>query len=107
MKIVLASCASAGARPASQTLLLNSPRPRRITRPVPIWPPLLLLAISAGCGQNDIRVYRVAKEAPQAEQTAQADPVKWKLPAGWEEVPPGEMRVASFRVEGENGKQAD
>jgi hypothetical protein len=90
---------------------------------VQIWAPLLMVALSAGCGQNDIRVYRVAKEAPQPELTAQADAasvppghpdisspssgLKWKLPTGWEEVPPGEMRVASFRVKGENGKQAD
>jgi len=84
---------------------------------------LPILVVLAGCGQGDIRVYRVAKEAPQPEQTAQADTgavpaghpdisgaspgLKWKLPAGWEEVPPGEMRVASFRVKGQNGKQAD
>jgi hypothetical protein len=31
----------------------------------------------------------------------------WKTPAGWTEVPPGEMRVASFKVAGTGGKQAD
>src|SRR6266705_355424 len=65
---------------------------------------LLMLALSAGCGQSDIKVYRVAKEARQPELTAG---LKWNLPAGWEEVPPGEMRLASFRIKGENGKQAD
>src|SRR6266853_5763043 len=84
---------------------------------------LPILVLLAGCGQGDIRVYRVAKEAAQPEQTAQADtgPVPpghpdissvspgltWKLPAGWEEVAPGEMRVASFRVKDKTGKQAD
>ena len=31
----------------------------------------------------------------------------WKTPAGWTEVPPSEMRVASFKVAGADGKQAD
>ena len=31
----------------------------------------------------------------------------WKTPDGWTEVPPGEMRVASFKIQGQNGKQAD
>jgi hypothetical protein len=36
-----------------------------------------------------------------------APKLQWKLPAGWEEVPPGQIRVASFRVAGTGGKQAD
>jgi len=95
----------------------------RIKQPAQIWLPLLMVAVSTGCGQNDIRVYRIAKEAPQPEELAAAQPgalppghpdipgasprLKWKLPACWEEVAPGEMRVASFRVKGQNGKQAD
>jgi len=31
----------------------------------------------------------------------------WQTPDGWTEVPAGEMRVASFKVEGAGGKQAD
>ena len=31
----------------------------------------------------------------------------WKTPDGWTEVPPSEMRVASFKIQGQNGKQAD
>ena len=31
----------------------------------------------------------------------------WIAPAGWEEAPKGELRLASFRINGENGKQAD
>jgi len=31
----------------------------------------------------------------------------WTTPAGWTEVTPSEMRVASFKVAGANGKQAD
>ncbi len=31
----------------------------------------------------------------------------WKTPDGWTEVPPSEMRVASFKVTGPDGKSAD
>ena len=31
----------------------------------------------------------------------------WQTPNGWTEQPPGEMRVASFRLAGRDGKQAD
>jgi len=31
----------------------------------------------------------------------------WKTPEGWTEVPAGEMRVASFKIQAPNGKQAD
>jgi hypothetical protein len=34
--------------------------------------------------------------------------LKWKtLPSGWQEAPPGQMRVAAFRIQGKDGKQAD
>ena len=36
-----------------------------------------------------------------------APQLTWKTPAGWTELPPGEMRVASFKVAGAGGKQAD
>jgi hypothetical protein len=85
---------------------------------------LLLGAALAGCGRDDIQVYRVAKEQPQAQQpqeqaqgaalptghsdfSAAPPGIKYKLPAGWEETAPGQMRVASFHVQGKDGKQAD
>jgi hypothetical protein len=77
----------------------------------------------AGCGRNDIQVYKVAKEQPQPQPPAQdqaaamppghpdttgAPPtLKYKLPVGWQETAPGQMRVASFHVPGKDGKQAD
>ncbi len=82
----------------------------------------LVLALLAGCGRNDVQVYRVSKEQPPAPATGQdtgalppghpdlagaASDLQWKLPAGWEEVPAGQMRRASFRVQGQNGKIAD
>ncbi len=83
---------------------------------------LCAAVLLAGCGRNDVQVYRVEKE--QASTPAQSPPdtmppghpeapggppsLKWKsLPAGWEESPPGQMRVAAFRVQGKDGKQAD
>ena len=36
-----------------------------------------------------------------------APQLTWKTPAGWTEVTPGEMRIASFKVSGAGGKQAD
>ena len=101
------------------------------TAPSSAWGLLALVAALAGCGRNDIQVYRVAKEsAPAMSAEAQssglpaghpdigsgpgsptrasdAPNLKWTLPAGWEQVSPGEMRLASFRIKGEGGKQAD
>jgi hypothetical protein len=81
----------------------------------------LCLALTA-C-RDDIKVYRVAKEtnAPVADPHAghnhppgqhdapsPARPkLSWTLPGGWEESAPGEMRLASFRVQGNGGKMAD
>ncbi len=81
----------------------------------------LLLAAATGCGQNGVQVYKVAKETPQPEAAAQPPPMasaqpdtqasapglQWKQPSNWEQVPPGEMRLASFRVAGKDGKTAD
>src|SRR5437588_9377095 len=44
----------------------------------------ILAGALAGCGRNDIQDYRVAKETPAAQSA--------KLPAGWEQVAPGQMR---------------
>ncbi|MGA2853527.1 MAG: hypothetical protein ABSE90_05295 [Verrucomicrobiota bacterium] len=100
-----------------------------------------LILTLAGCGRDDVKVYRVAKEqeqpqqqtatalptdspnptlppghpdissaptmaAPLASEPAQS-PLTWKMPEGWTEIPPSEMRVASFKVAGKDGKQAD
>src|ERR1700690_2585501 len=43
---------------------------------------------------------------PATSRTA-APQLTWQTPAGWTEIPPGEMRVASFKIQGQNGKQAD
>ncbi len=43
--------------------------------------------------------------APAADQSV--SPITFTMPPGWTEVPPSEMRVASFKVSGADGKQAD
>jgi hypothetical protein len=76
-----------------------------------------LLMGAAGCKRQDIQVYTVPKEAARPEVAAPAGgdgsaaegkpSLSWKTPEGWEEVAPGEMRLASFRLKGDGGKQAD
>ncbi len=49
-----------------------------------------------------------ASTAPLPAASASALPqLTWKTPDGWTEVPPGQMRVASFKVNGVDGKSAD
>lgn len=69
--------------------------------------------LAAGCGREEIRVYRVPKEPqPMPEMPAEHPPppaprLTWRTPAGWEEVPAAGMRVASFRVTGPDGQPAE
>jgi hypothetical protein len=81
------------------------------------WALLVLAWCLTGCGGDDVQVYQVSKEQPKApapvmppghgEGSVGLPRLQYKLPAGWEETTPGEMRVASFRVPGQGGKQAD
>jgi hypothetical protein len=62
--------------------------------PNPIPPP----------GHPDISV--AATAMPAASRSTQPQ-LTWQTPADWTEVPPSEMRLASFKVSGQDGKQAD
>jgi len=84
-------------------------------------------ALIVGCNRDEVTVYRVAKEPGPGPSNAGMPPghpgtpsgnmgnpassgqpkLTYKVPAGWEEVTPGEMRVASFRIKGSNNKLAD
>jgi len=44
---------------------------------------------------------------PDISDAAAKPQLTWKVPAGWTELPPGEIRVASFKVAGNDGQQAD
>lgn len=93
-----------------------------MTRPNPnLWPSacarLLGVLLLAGCGREEIRVYRVPKEKPiqiaASSSASHAHPrgelprLEWKLPAGWEERGPGRMSVASFHIHDRSGAEAD
>ncbi len=82
---------------------------------------MTLAVVLAGCGRDDISVYKVAKESPtptpgagqsmpagHTHETAESGmpQLSYKVPEGWEEVAPGEMRAASFRVVA-SGKTVD
>lgn len=82
---------------------------------------LLLLALAAGCGQDDIKVYRVSKDQETPPSMAPGNmpggvpptapsgipKITWTTPSGWTEEPASQMRVASFSVKSDDGKQAD
>jgi hypothetical protein len=81
---------------------------------------LLLLAALTGCDRGQVREYQVAKEQVPPSKPAAALPpghpdvsggavpsLQYKRPEGWQEAAPGEMRAASFRVAGKDGKEAD
>jgi len=69
-----------------------------------------------GMAQDGIKVYRVPKESPPAAAKPAAGLVPisesalpgitYNTPAGWTELPPGQMRVASFKFQAE-GKSVD
>ena len=78
---------------------------------------LALFATAGALAGDEIKVYRVPKEKPAAQAMPAGHPdmsggaaepkLTWKTPEGWNEVPPGEMRKASFNVKNKDGKQAD
>jgi hypothetical protein len=80
--------------------------------------PVILFFVLAGCGREEIKVYRVAKEKPETpvvanpqsnqrvgelSESAPAKPV-WTLPAGWTEEPPSQMSLAKFSVGGQDAR---
>jgi hypothetical protein len=76
---------------------------------------LVFLASATAILADDIRVYTVPKERPPAHVSADAagpsaqsdTPIKWTVPAGWQERTPGNMVLGSLSVPGKNGKAAD
>lgn len=70
-----------------------------------------------GCGNSEIQTYRVAKEdnqtpsvptthAHEGAQRPALPHVHSEVPAGWQEVKPEGMRVASYQISGADGKVA-
>ncbi|HLX95787.1 MAG TPA: hypothetical protein VKU37_08590 [Verrucomicrobiae bacterium] len=98
--------------------------------PLPTWRPAflnwmglaLLIVALAGCGRDNVKVYRLANDdapsssTPPDATTAATDQnenspappqLQWTLPADWTEVAPAEMSIASFKVSGQNGAAAE
>jgi hypothetical protein len=90
----------------------------------PNWTGLaLLIATLAGCSRDNVKVYRLANDdssspstpprptataAPDQSENSPAQPqLQWTLPAGWTEAAPAEMSIASFKVSGQNGAEAE
>jgi hypothetical protein len=51
-----------------------------------------------GCSREDIRIYHVAK--------AESGPADPGLPAGWQQLPPDQMRVGNYMIAGAGGAKA-
>jgi hypothetical protein len=108
-------------------LLQRLPISRRFTSVMMV---LAVVAIAAGCGRDDVKVYQVAKETPPASpppadapapaparamdaaavpaQTANVLPqFQFALPPGWQQIAASQMRVASFTVTNPSGPAAD
>ena len=65
----------------------------------------LLAMLLAGCGREEIMVYRVPKE--KEPELADTQPrIEWQTPPGWEEQAPSKMSLANFSVPGDAGRQA-
>jgi hypothetical protein len=107
---------------------MNSMRWNKRLRWICLGAGVLFILTLAGCNRDETKVYQVPKEdvAPPEQpepmatpQTAQPDmgtstdatptlpPLKYQLPAGWQEQPASDMRVASFSAPGPDGQFAD
>ena len=85
------------------------------------WLGFALLALAlAGCGHDNVQVYRLSNDdsssaspPPNAAAAAPNDNnaappgLHWTLPSGWTEVAPGAMSIATFKVPGQNGAEAE
>jgi hypothetical protein len=77
---------------------------------------LVLAALAlAGCGRDEVKTYRVAREdsalpnqtvAPVQGGNPQPQ-LQFVLPANWTQIAPSQMRAASFVVTNANGQSAD
>ena len=72
---------------------------------------VLAITVLAGCKRDEVQVYSVPKEkeAPSMQASPAATgpaQIKWQTPAGWTELPAGQMRVALFSVKNKENQEA-
>ena len=67
----------------------------------------LLVESTTIFAREEIRTYTIPKENKPTPQVEPGAPVKWKVPAGWQERTPGNMVIGSLAVPGKDGKNAD
>src|SRR5438477_214717 len=53
---------------------------------------------------DDPSVAAAPKGAPGASDAPMQSPIQWRVPAGWKELPGGEMRFASMQVSADDPK---
>jgi hypothetical protein len=81
-------------------------------------PHFLLLAtvlLTASCGREPVRTYRVAKEntaaipqaAPGGGVISVASGVTWESPAGWDARAPTSVRIGNYAIPNPAGEPAD
>lgn len=80
-----------------------------------------LALLLAGCGKEEVKTYRVAKESAATPSATAPNPhaanphggmgaparIEYQTPTGWEAKPAGNMRAASFAITGPEGLVAD
>lgn len=73
-----------------------------------LWGPLLLMMVVA-CDQQQVRTYRVPKDGspPGQTQAPRVARIVWEKPPGWEQMPAGPMRAASFAIHGPDDQHAE
>src|SRR5215472_10586128 len=89
--------------------MVNCSSNRRRRSASVVWSLAFLAAVLAGCRRDDIQVYRVSKKDASAEATRSGkedSPAQASLPAGWQELPPDQMRVGNYAIAGANGAKA-
>jgi hypothetical protein len=75
------------------------------------------LILLIGCRKDTIETYDVPKEISVSMTAgmpgdlggpdASTRDIEWKVPAGWQEQNPSDMRLGSFLIKGANGQAAD
>jgi hypothetical protein len=89
-----------------QVQVYNVPNDQQASQPATPATPTNPSDMALPPGHPDISSAQMPAMPPGAGAPA-SSPLSWTLPVDWREIPPSEMRVASFTVTNADGKQAD